>query len=246
MKKYSLIIGFTVCVSLFSFCNLLSENYEEVKIGNQVWMKKNLDVDKFSNGDTIYQAKNLQDLYACNEGNIPAWFYYEFNSVIGAKYGKLYNWYAVDDKRGLAPKGWKIPSLNDWNLLIENLKKESYNQISKENNDDYKRFLITDEEFYQIQLSRAIISSTRINDSIWIGQDHRIIAGNNKSGFSALPDKYPVGDNSSWWTTTMDSVGNTITGKFEPNGEHIIFNIGGYDGGDEASEIGYAVRCIKK
>jgi len=82
-------------------------------------MTKNLDVVTFRNGDTIPEAKSEYDWWKANEDKKPAWCYYENNDVKGAKYGKLYNWYAVNDKRGLAPLGWKFPSQKEWETLIE-------------------------------------------------------------------------------------------------------------------------------
>jgi uncharacterized protein (TIGR02145 family) len=91
----------------------------EVKIGNQIWMTKNLDVVTFRNGDTIFEAKSDYEWQKANQEKKPAWCYYENNEVKGSKYGKLYNWYAVNDSRGLAPLGWRIPSQEDCEILIE-------------------------------------------------------------------------------------------------------------------------------
>ena len=38
-----------------------------------------------------------------------------------AMYGKLYNWYAINDPRGLTPEGWHIPSDEEWKLMIDSL-----------------------------------------------------------------------------------------------------------------------------
>jgi len=46
------------------------------------------------------------------------WSYYENDSSIDSSYGKLYNWYAVNDPRGIAPEGYHIPSNDEWNTLI--------------------------------------------------------------------------------------------------------------------------------
>jgi uncharacterized protein (TIGR02145 family) len=81
-----------------------------IKIGNQVWMKKNLNVDKFRNGDPIAQAKTPQDWRLAGDEKKPVWCYYNFDFANGVKYGKLYNWYAVTDLRGLAPNGFHVPN----------------------------------------------------------------------------------------------------------------------------------------
>ena len=96
------------------------EAYKEVKIGMQIWMTENLDVSTFSNGDTLFNAKTKKDWFYCNKNKIPAWCYYK-NASQNNKYGKLYNWYAVVDQRKLAPKGWHIPSIEEWQTLNKHL-----------------------------------------------------------------------------------------------------------------------------
>ncbi len=94
---------------------------KEVEIGNQVWMGENLNVEKFCNGDPIPEAKTEVEWKAYVESEEAAWCYYENDPKNGEKYGKLYNWYAVNDPRGLAPKGWHIPTKNEWAVLIDYL-----------------------------------------------------------------------------------------------------------------------------
>jgi len=93
----------------------------EVKSGTQVWMTKNLDVATFRNGDPIPQAKTNEEWEKAGKNQQPAWCYYDNDPANGAKYGKLYNWYAVNDPRGLAPEGWHIPSDNEWTVLTDYL-----------------------------------------------------------------------------------------------------------------------------
>ncbi len=92
-----------------------------VKIGNQEWMAENLDVSVFRNGDTIFEAKTSEEWKRAGIECLPAWCYYNNDSENGKKYGKLYNWYAVNDPRGLAPEGWHIPSDNEWTQLVQYL-----------------------------------------------------------------------------------------------------------------------------
>ena len=82
-----------------------------IVIGTQQWMSKNLDVAFYRNGDLIPQITDPTLWAALTTG---AWFYYNNDSTQGTKYGKLYNWYAVIDPRGLAPQGWHIPSDAEW------------------------------------------------------------------------------------------------------------------------------------
>ena len=95
------------------------EDIKTVKIGNQVWMAKNLDVTTFRNGDPIPEAKTAYEWRTAGTDRRPAWCYYDNNEQNGKKYGKLYNWYAVIDSRGLAPQGYHIPSEAEWTVLID-------------------------------------------------------------------------------------------------------------------------------
>jgi clan AA aspartic protease (TIGR02281 family) len=99
--------------------------YKTVKIGNQVWMAENLNVERFRNGDLIPHAKTEEEWKKAGENKQPAWCYYDNDPANGKKYGKLYNWYAVNDPRGLAPKGWHIPGDEEWTTLIDYLGGES-------------------------------------------------------------------------------------------------------------------------
>ena len=96
-------------------------NLEEIKIGTQTWAIENLDVSNFRNGDAISEAKTDEEWKkAGNEGN-PAWCYYDNDPANGKKYGKLYNWYAVNDARGLTPKDWHVPTDAEWTTLTDYL-----------------------------------------------------------------------------------------------------------------------------
>ena len=93
--------------------------YKTTIIGKQTWMADNLNVSRFKNGDEIKEVKSIDEwAYAC-ENQIPAWCYYK-NDVMNT-YGKLYNWCAILDPRGLAPEGWHIPSYSEWKILIDKL-----------------------------------------------------------------------------------------------------------------------------
>ena len=85
------------------------------------WLGKNLNVDHFANGDRIPQVQSDEEWKRIAEEKQPAWCYYNNDSVKGYNYGKLYNWYAVHDSRGLAPRGWHIPSDPEWTQLSDHL-----------------------------------------------------------------------------------------------------------------------------
>jgi uncharacterized protein (TIGR02145 family) len=94
---------------------------KSVVIGTQTWMAENLNVDKFKNGDPIPEAKSVEEWTKAGKEGKPAWCYYDNDPKNGEKYGKLYNWYAVNDPRGLAPAGWHVPSDKEWTVLSDYL-----------------------------------------------------------------------------------------------------------------------------
>lgn len=87
-----------------------------VRICSQTWMDRNLDVSTYRNGDAIPQVTDPLQWAALRTG---AWCYYNNDPTNGAIYGKLYNWYAVNDPRGLAPQGWHIPTDAEWTVLTD-------------------------------------------------------------------------------------------------------------------------------
>ncbi len=89
-------------------------SYETVQICNKTWTSKNLIVTKYKNGDPIPQVTNPSQWAQLTTG---AWCYYNNDPSNEAKYGKLYNWFAVNDPRGIAPSGWHVPSDAEWSSL---------------------------------------------------------------------------------------------------------------------------------
>jgi len=125
MKKLniaSILCGLILCIAS---CGPSSNKTEEdstkdkgeVTIGSQVWTSKNLDVSKFKNGEEIPEAETKDQWKAFSDANEAAWCYYENKT----EYGKLYNWYAVNDPRGLAPAGFHIPTDAEWTTLTNYL-----------------------------------------------------------------------------------------------------------------------------
>lgn len=221
---FLLIAGFT---SQAQVTDIDGQAYKTVDIGTQTWMAENLNVSRFRNGDTIPEAKTFEEWVEYGEAKQPAWCYYDFDSVNGVRYGKLYNWRTVTDERGLAPEGWEIPSNSDWNILV-------YNQTKK--------------LFFN---GKIIPQKLKSNDG-WDNDNN----GTNESGFSALPggkiyalnagcadrDKvtfHSIGSSGYWWSTTEDLSADywrrikvfTIYRKaFSPF---------------ESSGSGLSVRCVK-
>lgn len=103
-------------------------SFPSVAIGDQVWMSKNLDVSTFRNGDPIPQAQTSPAWRKAAQEKKPAWCYYQLSKEESKRfgnaeqckiYGKLYNYHAVSDPRGLAPEGWQIANENDWRTLMQ-------------------------------------------------------------------------------------------------------------------------------
>jgi uncharacterized protein (TIGR02145 family) len=90
----------------------------EIKLGDVIWSTQNLNVTTYRNGDTIPEVKDPIEWSKLTTG---AWCYLNNVSDNGNCYGKLYNWYAINDPRGLAPEGYHIPSENEWNTSIKSL-----------------------------------------------------------------------------------------------------------------------------
>ena len=97
--------------------------YRTVQIGSQIWMAENLKTTRYRNGIIIPEITNPDD-WANN--TIGGYCSYNNNTSNDCPYGKLYNWYAVNNTNQLCPKGWHVPTDAEWNILIANLD-PSYN-----------------------------------------------------------------------------------------------------------------------
>jgi uncharacterized protein (TIGR02145 family) len=89
-----------------------------IQIGTQKWQRRNLNVTTYRNGDIIPYVVDQTEWTNLTTG---AWCWYNNDPELGKIYGKLYNWYAVSDPRGLAPIGWHVPSLDEFGTLISYL-----------------------------------------------------------------------------------------------------------------------------
>ena len=87
-----------------------------VTIGTQDWTKYNLNVTTYSNGDIIPEVQSAAAWEGLTTG---AWCHYNNDPANDAIYGKLYNWYAVTDPRGITPSGFHVPSDGDWTTLTD-------------------------------------------------------------------------------------------------------------------------------
>jgi uncharacterized protein (TIGR02145 family) len=109
-------ISFTTSTSSNTTVSDIDGNiYQTAIICNVNWTTTNLNVTKYRNGDVIPQVTDPTQWGNLTTG---AWCYYANTSSNGITYGKLYNWYAVNDPRGLAPVGYHIPSDTEWGTLV--------------------------------------------------------------------------------------------------------------------------------
>jgi uncharacterized protein (TIGR02145 family) len=92
--------------------------YKIIKIGDQWWMAENLKVTRYNNGDSILNLISAGDWENSSSGSVCSYGNYGYTTNV---YGRLYNWYAIEDSRKIAPKGWHIPSDSEWKELEINL-----------------------------------------------------------------------------------------------------------------------------
>lgn len=122
MKKN--IIQPAVILVFITTTGMMTQNpqqYPSVRIGSQVWMVENLNVDHFRNGDEILHAPSVEAWVKAGKEGKPAWCYYDNKAEHGPRFGKLYNWYAASDPRGLAPQGWRVATDADWRAVTDYL-----------------------------------------------------------------------------------------------------------------------------
>lgn len=212
-----------IIIIIFSFliCRQLVKS-QELIIGKQVWMMKNLNVDHYQNGDSIPEIKDPVQWEKLTTG---AWCYYENNSENGKVYGKLYNWFAVEDPRGLAPNGWHIPSDSEWKEL------EICLGMTNESVDSMHW--------------RGNIEGIKLKESGITHWESTNFA-TNESGFTALPGGWRIEDgrffriglNGLWWST---SVGCDMHAYYRNlnNSETKIYRA------NHNPKCGFSVRCIK-
>jgi len=199
---------------------------QNVTIGTQVWMTKNLNVDKFRNGDPIPQAKTYQEWEAAGNKNQPAWCYYENNPANGTKYGKLYNWYAVNDSRVLAPQGYHVPNIQELKLLVNKLGGENVAGGKMKSTSGW---------------ASHGFESNGSNQSKFSALPGGSYAFNGKWYFSGLKD---IGE---WWISSDINSNNFYSVFLGSGGEGWMGNsIDLAERNDEANKKeGHYVRCIK-
>jgi len=93
-------------------------DYKTIKIGNQEWMAENLRTTKYNSGEAI---PNITDNTAWTTQTAGAYCLLNNDAATKATHGALYNWATLNDTRGIAPKGWHIPTQAEWQALVDYL-----------------------------------------------------------------------------------------------------------------------------
>ena len=158
----------------------ITGKYSSIKIGTQSWMTKNLEVSRYRNGDRIPQVKGPAEWAALTTG---AWCWNNNDSATGAIYGKLYNWYAVNDPRGLAPTGWHVPSDAEWDTLSTYLGKNAGGKLKD-------------------------TGTIEAGTGLWYAPN---TGATNKTGFTGLPGGlrnsngtfFSIGNLAYWWSSSQ-------------------------------------------
>ena len=197
--------------------SIIRECFMLITIGTQTWTRENLNVTKYRNGDVIPE---VQDKTEWANLTIGAWCYYNNITSNGIIYGKLYNWYAVNDPRGLAPKGYHIPTDAEWTTLTTYLGGLSV-------------------------AGTKMKSTTSWDDFIFNGWPNNG-NGTNTSGFTGLPGGYRffngnfhnIGAYGGWWSSSEN---DTDSAWYR--------NLNNYDGYLDSyyndKLFGFSVRCLR-
>ncbi len=94
-------------------------DHSAVQIAGLWWMQENLSVTRYQNGDSI--PDGTADHAAWAQLSTGAWAYPDSQAALRRSFGLLYNWYAVNDPRGLCPTGWRLPNHDEWTALTHAL-----------------------------------------------------------------------------------------------------------------------------
>jgi len=208
--------------------------YNTVTIGTQVWLKENLKVTHYRNGDLI---PNVTDGMAWS--NLTTGAYCNFNNDANnysTIYGRLYNWYAVNDSRNIAPVGWHVPTHDEWTSL--------------------ERAICTSgtcaAEFPYDNTTTGLRGTDEGGKLKEIGTTHwqnPNTGATNETGFLALPGDYRSGNGT---YTTNDDIGRfgdwweaTENGATSAWYRYLSYNNANVGRNFDDKRDGLSVRCIR-
>ena len=199
--------------------------YDVVQIGDQCWFAENLRTRHYANGDEITGDLSKEEWTTTDSGARAVYGEGELSReklLENLKmYGGLYNWYAVDDERGLCPTGWHVPTDGEWMTLEMELgmTEAQANDIHGRGTDQGDQMKTT------------------------YGWD---FPGTNSSGFSGLPggarstngNFYNAGGNGNWWSSSPIGLFSAWTRFMFFDGKR-VYRLDGY------RQIGFSVRCLR-
>jgi uncharacterized protein (TIGR02145 family) len=197
--------------------------YNTIVLGTQEWMQENLRTTQYANGDTI---PNVTDGTQWSGLPTGAWCHYNNDSQYETPYGKLYNWYTVDDSRNVCPTGWHVPTDAEWKQL------EMFLGMSQADADT-TGFRGTDEGGKLKEIATTHWNSPNSGAT-------------NSSGFTGLPGgrRYSsdgtftsTGYNGYWWSATQYSASNGWQ-------RSLYFGKAEVERNNFAKGYGLSVRCL--
>jgi uncharacterized protein (TIGR02145 family) len=223
------LFGPSACLGMTSL-EYNGHSYALTGIGTKCWFKENLRTETYANGDTILRVNNTLEWNSLTLGAQCA--YADFDSEgplepdgeneASNPNGRLYNWPAVNDARGLCPQGFMVPGDADWNALEESLGLTSVEV-------ETMGWRGTDEGNH--------LKSSDTDSPPW--------NGSNSSGFSGIPGGGLLeqsgfegyGTQTHWWSTTQLDNGAIVRGLSSevPQIERTV----------QSTQSGLSIRCIK-
>jgi uncharacterized protein (TIGR02145 family) len=188
-------------------------------------MAQNFNGTQFRNGDIIPQTNNSEEWLKAGENKQPAWCYMDENLSTAAEGGKLYNWYAVSDPRGLCPVGWHIPSKEEWETLINFLGGQLYSGPRLKSKNSWTNINYTDPSSKQPNVS----SGFNAKPFGWREYNAKFLELTSWESRDAK-----------WWTSTVHSIDESFyasLGEFSGSLMFILL--------PTKNSYGRSVRCIK-
>jgi uncharacterized protein (TIGR02145 family) len=223
MKKVFYLFTFMVLVSCTatqsgdSVKDIDGNVYKTIKIGNQLWMAENLKVTHYRNGDEIPNRTDDDEWDSASGG----YCNYDNDAANAEIYGHLYNWFAINDSRKLAPEGWHVPTDEEWQKLIDFLGGDAVAGGKMKS-----------------------VGSLEDGGDLWQGSNK---SATNESGFTALPGGYRynhgdfdgIGDMSYFWSATESNAGNAWYRYLYYGKSNVYRDDSGW------KQAGYGVRCVR-
>ncbi|MBM3165083.1 MAG: fibrobacter succinogenes major paralogous domain-containing protein [Bacteroidetes bacterium] len=110
-----------ICILFSGFMLNAQQKIDFVAIDTTWWSITNLNLTHFRNGDKLRNAKTREDWIECLQAGIPAYCVFRNDTSMARKYGLIYNWFAIADPRGLAPKNSRVANNGDFKKLVEHI-----------------------------------------------------------------------------------------------------------------------------